>query len=93
LVEKVSASDAQVSNTTGDWLDVDAGAVNSVNSLQMKASEFSVVPFTAPALAGVATRGLCAEAAPDQTKTIRTVIKAESNLIMTFGPGSRSNGY
>src|ERR1700736_3035624 len=41
VVEKVSSSEAQVSNTTGDGLPLDAGAANSVNSRQMKASEFS----------------------------------------------------
>src|SRR5579863_7721479 len=55
LTENVSASDAQVSNTTGDGLLFETGAVKSVNSRQIKRSEFSVFPSTAPALAGTAT--------------------------------------
>src|SRR5579863_8402482 len=55
FVENVSLSDAQVSNTTGDGLLSDTGATNPVNIRQMNASEFSEVPSTAPALAGVAT--------------------------------------
>src|SRR5271166_4536554 len=55
VVENVSLSEAQVSKTAGDGLPLDTGATNSVNSRQIKASEFSVVPSTAPAFAGTAT--------------------------------------
>ncbi|MCR6699828.1 MAG: hypothetical protein NVV68_01030 [Dokdonella sp.] len=58
----VSASDAQVSNTTGAALPFSAGAANCVNSCQTNASEFSVLPSTAPARAGTATTTLCAVA-------------------------------
>ena len=58
----VSASDAQVSNTTGFEDLGDTGAVNCVNIPQRKASEFSVWPSTAPACAGTATAGNAAAA-------------------------------
>src|SRR5216684_6251836 len=49
VAENVSSSEAQVSNTTGDGCDLDAGAANSVNLRQINASEFSVIPSTGPA--------------------------------------------
>src|SRR3954462_5804135 len=55
VFEKVSSSEAQVSNSAGEGFDLDTGAVNSVNRRQMNSSEFRVVPSTAPARAGTAT--------------------------------------
>ncbi len=53
----VSASDAHLSNSTGDALWEETGAVICVNNSQIKASEFSVLPSTGPACAGTATGG------------------------------------
>src|SRR5689334_3381993 len=61
VFENVSASDAQVSNTTGEACVRETGAANCVSSRQMNASECSLTPSTAPPLAGSATTtGLCA---------------------------------
>jgi hypothetical protein len=84
LVENVSSSEAQVSNTTGDGRDLDAGAANSVNSRQMNASEFSVVPSTAPALAGT-TIVLSAETGADPIQAmVSPAIIAQANLVTAF---------
>jgi hypothetical protein len=53
----VSASDAHLSNSTDDPLCAEIGAVICVNNSHIKASEFSVLPSTAPACAGTATDG------------------------------------
>ena len=53
----VSASDAHLSNSTDDPLCAEIGAVMCMNKAHIKASEFSVLPSTAPAFAGTATGG------------------------------------
>ena len=90
MSENVSSSEAQVSNITGDELPLDVGAANSVNSRQMKASEFSVVPSTAPALAGTATTTVpCAQAVLDPSKPD---IRAEMIVKLALAWGTPSNG-
>ena len=85
-VENVSSSEAQVSNTTGDGRDLKAGAANSVNSRQMNASEFSVVPSTAPAFAGTTTAP-CAEAGADPVQAmVSPAMIAQANLVTAFPP-------
>jgi hypothetical protein len=79
-------SEAHISNSTGDGCDSDTGATNFVNSRQMKASEFSVCPSTAPALAGTVTDTVsCAEAfvEPSSMSVIPTM-NAAAGLIMVI---------
>lgn len=88
-VEKTSSCEAQVSNTTGDGCVTETGAANSVNRRQMKASEFSVFPSTAPACAGTATTTVWAEAAdPSRTSASPATIAGE-DLAMAAPLGDR----
>ncbi|WP_152428503.1 hypothetical protein [Methyloferula stellata] len=92
VFENVSPSEAQVSNMTGDGCDRVAGPANSVNSRQMKASEFSVVPSTAPPLDGTATAtAFCAKTvfgAETATDPIRAsagkAMTAKMDFVMAF---------
>jgi len=90
LVENVSLSEAHVSNVTGVGLAVVAGAANSVKSCQIKASEFSVLPSTAPALAGTATTtAVCLEGWVQPVANIRRVqigvrMVAQQCLVIAF---------
>src|SRR5436305_1154595 len=95
VFEKVSSSDAQVSNSTGEAFDLDTGAVNSVNRRQMNSSEFWVVPLTAPARAGTATTtavcpgaGALAAAPPAAGGKVAAkrspAIAMEADLVMTI---------
>jgi len=87
VFENVSASDAQVSNTTGEAFDSSTGVVNCVNNRQMNSSKFCVVPSTAPARAGTATTTVSAACGSVTGVAINTpAMTPKADLVMTHLP-------